>query len=454
MSTRFFFYSGFFVVIAIAGYSLFIFNVHADTVAQVAATQAELQSELNALNAEIAVQQGILEEKHGQTDSFQRDVDILNAQIQDDELSIQARDINIQELTDSIGEKDSTISSLNNQLVSERQSLAEILRQTNIIDQSTLAELILSSQSVSSFYGDLSSFAAIETAVQQSFGQIANTETVTNAAKTDLENQRTQQNALLQQQVIQQNQVKADQGQEISLLAAAKAQEDQYQGVIQATQKVVNQIEQELFTLRDTAPIPFSQALAYADQASQVTGVAPAFILGILKQESDLGVDDGTCYVTNLTTGNGVGKNTGTFFSKVMSAPRDTTAFQEITSALGIPWATTPVSCPAPGGYGGAMGPSQFIPSTWELYTNRISKALGVSTPDPWNPKDAIMATALYLSDIGGADGTYTGELNAACKYYSGRMCDNRAPANQFYGNQVMDNTTFFQNQIDLVNGT
>ena len=296
----------------------------ADAAAEVAQRRADLQTELDALSGQIAVQQTILEQKHGQSASLQRDLDILSAQIQKDELSLQARDINIEQLTDSIGTKDSTLSSLNGQLTGELQSLAEILRKTNMINQSTLAELILSSNSVSSFYEDLNSFAAIQGALQQSFNQITDTKTATAAAKTDLESQRAQEEDLRQQQVIQENQVKANKAQQATLLAASKAQENQYQSVIQATQKVVAQIEAELFTLRDTAPIPFSQALAYAEAASQATGVPPAFILGILKQESDLGANVGSCYVTSLSTGNGIGKNTGTFFSGVMKSPRDT----------------------------------------------------------------------------------------------------------------------------------
>lgn len=453
MATRLFFYSRLLSVVALLAFFSIALPVYADTLDSVAQRRADLQSELNALSGQIAVQQAILEQKHGQTASLQRDLDILSAQIQKSELSIKARDISIQQLTGNIGEKNNTLTSLSEKLIAERQSLAEILRKTNMIDQATMAELLLSSGSLSTFYEDLNAFAQIQGALQQSFKEITDTKTATVVAKTDLEEKRAEEQELRQQQIIQRNQVKANKVQQATLIAASKAQESQYQSVIQATKKVVAQIEAELFTLRDTAPIPFSQALAYAQAASQKTGVPPAFILGILKQESDLGANVGACYVTSLSTGDGIGKNTGKFFSGVMKSPRDTVPFQSITGGLGIPWATAPVSCPSGGGYGGAMGPSQFIPSTWQLYATRLGKALGIATPNPWNAKDAIMATALYLDDIGAGKGTYAAERNAACKYYSGRSCDNRKPANQFYGDSVMDNASYFQNQIDLVNG-
>ena len=140
-----------------------------------------------------------------------------------------------------------------------------------------------------------------------------------------------------------------------------------------------------------------------------------------------------------------------------MKAPRDTEPFEEITRAVGLNWATTPVSCPlgkiysASRGYGGAMGPSQFIPSTWQIFVPRLITALGVSQPNPWNPKHAIVATALYLKDLGAAAGTYSAERNAACRYYSGRACDTRSPTNYTYGNAVIAKAEQFQENIDFL---
>src|SRR3989344_3029471 len=146
-------------------------------------------------------------------------------------------------------------------------------------------------------------------------------------------------------------------------------------------------------------------------------------------------------------------------YQKVMKAPRDTVPFADITKRLGRDWKITPVSCP-PGytysssrGYGGGMGPSQFIPSTWELFKDRIGKMVGVSAnqADPWNPAHSFMATAMYLSDLGAVAGSYTGERNAACRYYSGRACDNKKPTNYTYGNGVMEKSETIQANIDFL---
>jgi hypothetical protein len=80
-----------------------------------------------------------------------------------------------------------------------------------------------------------------------------------------------------------------------------------------------------------------------------------------------------------------------------------------------------------------------------------LRAALGVSQPNPWQPQDAIMATALYLSDLGADGGTYTSERNAACKYYSGRSCDTKRPINYTYGDSVIAKAKTFQDNIDFL---
>jgi membrane-bound lytic murein transglycosylase B len=97
------------------------------------------------------------------------------------------------------------------------------------------------------------------------------------------------------------------------------------------------------------------------------------------------------------------------------------------------------------------MGPAQFIPSTWKMLAARIGAAVGKSTPDPWNPGDAIMANAIYVSDLGAKAQTFTAERDAACRYYSGRSCTAPGVSNAFYGNAVMEHAKAIQANIDII---
>ncbi len=91
------------------------------------------------------------------------------------------------------------------------------------------------------------------------------------------------------------------------------------------------------------------------------------------------------------------------------------------------------------------MGPAQFIPSTWMGMKNKIAKALGKANPDPWNAKDAITASALFLTDLGAKSNSPTSEIKAACKYYGtgGSSCA--------YGTQVMKKAAGIQKNVDLL---
>ena len=84
---------------------------------------------------------------------------------------------------------------------------------------------------------------------------------------------------------------------------------------------------------------------------------------------------------------------------------------------------TTPVSCwiplytsyGSPYGWGGAMGPAQFIASTWNLYKDKVT-AITNKTANPWNISDAFLASGLLLK----ANGAENSESVAAAKYYCG----------------------------------
>ena len=131
-----------------------------------------------------------------------------------------------------------------------------------------------------------------------------------------------------------------------------------------------------------------------------------------------------------------------------MKPTRDVAPFLEIVKSLGRDPHTTRVSCPWTIGYGGAMGPSQFIASTWVMYKSRLASVLNKTNPDPWKPQDAITATALFVGDLGAGAQTYTAERNAACRYYSGSAC---GPNSAFYGDQVVSRANKIQADIDIL---
>ena len=407
--------------------------------------ESQCQGELTQLNQQLTQLNQQLQQQQKQTGTLKGDITALTTQINALKTKIKARGDIIAQLNNSIKEKVSTISSLSDKIDNEHESLAQLLRNTNEFDNQNPIYLILSDSNVSNFYSDLESYDSIKKAVKTSVEKITGIKNYTEQEKQSLQ---TEQNAQMDAQAeleSAQKKIAQSEADKKQLLAISKGKESAYQLLVAQKKARANKISAALFQLRDSKAIPFGTALVYAKEVQQKTGISPAFLLAIITQESNLGTDSGSCYVTDFNTGTGISSKSGKIFAKVMKPGRDIPPFLEITKSLGRDPAKTLVSCPIGGyGYGGAMGPAQFIPSTWIDMENSVAKALGISNPDPWNPQDSFMASGLFLSDLG-ASSTYSSEIRAACKYYGtgGSTCA--------YGRQVMSKAATIQDNIDYI---
>ncbi len=417
--------------------------------------QQELQSQLNDLESQIAVQQQLLETAQNQSQTLQTQVDAFNAEIRRTQLQIKAINLAIAQLNGDIGVRNKTLSQLSAQLAAEKESLAQILRQTQVLDGYSVVSVALGSQSVSGFFRDLDAFVSIKRALSDSFDHIEQTSASTEAEKDALQERLAEQEQLRQVAQVAKQSLQTQEDQKKQLLSQTKGIEANYQKIIAVTKKTAAQIRTELFALAGGGgQISLPTAITLAKQAGAATGVRPAFILGIMRQETNLGANVGQCLLTNVPDkGNGKGKNTGTFIRRVMKASRDVDPFMAITSALGLDPFSMPVSCPQSTGYGGGMGPAQFIPSTWVSYQNRIAKLAGhLNIPaNPWNNLDAFTAVALYMTDLGAALQTPSAERTAALKYFAGGYYKN--PRFAPYGDSVMQFAADFQQEIDILSG-
>ena len=410
-----------------------------------AARRARLEAELAVVEQQIATQKKQLDAKKKETASVARDVSILDFKINTAKLNIKAKQIEIERLTTVIGKKGEAIVVYDNKLDQEGQSLAELLKKTREIDDNTAVEFVLSGQNLSQFFIDLDYFHAIQTAAHKSLVAIRGIRSETEQEKKTLEGKR---DAVVDAKAVieaQKKEIEIDEKEKQRLLAINKAQEKQYQKDLAASESKKQAIKSALFRLQGgNKSINFGQALQYATNVSQKTGVRAAFLMAILTQESNLGQNVGTC--------NRPGDPPSKSWRKAMKPGRDDGPFLKITKELGLDPDTTPVSCPlGSGGYGGAMGPAQFIPSTWMLFKDRIAKVTGHNPPNPWEPGDAFAASGLLLSDLGASAGGVTAERRAALKYYAGGNWQN--PKNAFYGNEVMAIAAKYEQQIKYLQG-
>ncbi len=404
-----------------------------------ASDRAALEAQLAQVQADEVQAQQALVAAQSKSSSLQNTINVLAAKVKTEQLAIQAKNLTIQTLGANITSTQGQIDDLAAQIAQNEAYIGDLISQMRLSDDVSLIEIFLSNTSLSKFYDDEVSLQELQQDVSALSAQLASEKASSTVQKDTLV---TAQNAAVDARyAIQQLQttMQSNAAQEKQLLTVSKSTESSYTALIAANKKEIAAINAKLFALAGGSnPIPFGTAYQYALAAQQKTGLDPAFLLAILTQESNLGSNQGNCYLSNESTGAGVSVKTGVAFAKTMNPTRDVPPFLTITSDLGVDPLHTVVSCPQSVGWGGAMGPAQFIPSTWMLFTNRVASALGISgMANPWDPQNAFMASALYLSDLGASGGGFTAEDNAACRYYSGSPCSTSSLIAS-YGTSVM----------------
>lgn len=423
--------------------------------------EARLRAELAQVEKEQAETEKVLAQQQGQTASIQRDIQILTTKIKAAQLNIKAKNLLIESLGKDIGKKQEKIEDLEGHITRGKETLAQIMRKTNEVGAYSFAEFLLAQDSLSHAFLDIDNFESVQASLHLVFEDIRDDKAQTETEKSALNTRKNQEVDARAVILAEQKSIEANEKEKQRLLAISKTSEITYGQELAAKRAKAAQIRAALFSLRDATAIPFEVALKYANEASKATGIRPAFILGIFAQESSLDAADstfgkqvGSCYLTDPKTGAGASVKSGNTFPNVMKPTRDVTPFLSITKALGLDYMKTLVSCPQSIGWGGAMGPAQFIPSTWVLYEAGIKRALGGSiTPNPWNPEHAFIAASLLLIDNGAVAGSFTSEKNAACKYYSGSSCATASYANA-YGTSVMAKAEMIQRtMIDPLQG-
>lgn len=435
-----------FFLFALLLFLLSVRHIFAQVLTQ--ANEDVLKAELEKVEKEIQQTEQTLNQQKQQTNTIQGKVNELKTEINKAQSVINQKSQIISRLGTDIDIKKQTVEQLNEKMERSKKILSELLRATNKYDDVSLPEIILSYDNISDFFEVLDTLILVQDSLDQLFDQIRELRGLTEEEKIKLEEKKTQETDAKAEVEKQKQQVAVKKSEQDGLLAVSKNVEKTYEQVLAEKRQKAAAIRSALFRLRDSAGISFGEALDYANKASKLTGVRAAFILAILKQESDLGNNVGSCIISDLSSGQTQGITTQKIFLNGIHPTRDLPILQEIVGKLGRDPLDTRVSCPFSYGYGGAMGPSQFIPSTWKSYIPSLQQMFGVY-PDPWNPEHAITATGLLVRDLGAGAQTYTAEKTAALRYYAGGNWS--LPQNQFYGNQVMAHAAEFQKNIDFL---
>lgn len=435
----------------------YIPTAHAETDAE---RRARLEAELQKVEKQIAAQQQLVEGKRGERQSLERDLSLIEGEVKQIQLGIQARSLAIEQLSDQIGEKEVVLTILDERMKKQKDSLADLIRKSAVMDDYSLVEVMLSKKNFSDFFSEMATYQDLKESINESLGILHNIKGDTSDQKNQLEGKQETEAEMKRIQELEHERAKIKESQKEEILTVTKGEEREYQALLESQQRTAAQLRNALFQLLGGGgSIPFPEAVRLAKYAGSVTGVPAETILAILEQETNIGQNLGSCLFTDKSSSR-----------PVMHPTRDEPVFMVLASTLGFNAYTRTVSCPIYQGgervgWGGAMGPSQFIPSTWAMYggfvqsggtwvynsgSDRIRQVTGGGVPsNPFNNQDAFIATALLMRD-NGADGSSYGDRLAALRYYAGWGGASN-PANAFYGDQVMTRKARLAQEIQIL---
>jgi len=427
-------------------------------------TDEELKVIADQCEKEVQEQKALLDLKQRESVTIERDIAIIGSKINQTDLSIRTSQVKIYQLGKNIEQKEKELLSLEEKMDVVIGHLGTLIRKTNELDSFSFLEAILAQESLSNFFLDVDDYGVIKRDLNESLLELRGVREETVVTKEILrEKEMNERGVKITQESEKQKQV-TYKNEKDNLLNLNRDQEAEYQKAIAEKERVKTAIINRLFRTVGGTELTFGEALKLVQLYEEKIGVEAALTLSILSQESGIdgviGKNLGRC-----TYNQPADNKSGTVMSNTQKS-----SFLNIIEELGMDPNTTPVSCPiaSDGAYGGAMGPSQFMPTTWwdinnEFgYKKRVAKILGVAVPSPFNNLDAFTGTALYLSDAMERCVTaFSSQFDiwscTAAKYYSGlsnttsRTLLQHMRPTYSYGYKVASRALEFQKDIDLL---
>ncbi len=427
-----------------------LFAFRAGVFAQISTSQqlvdqkTQLEQQLADIESQIADYEKQLTNVRSEKNTLANKIKQLKTQSASLALKIKKTNLEIQKLNGQITQTQSQIDLNNKQITLLKNQIGSLMQRLYEQDHRSLLDILLSELTFSDLYSRLHDMQKINESIAMILDQVKTKTEVLSDKRQQLSDQKEQQQNLVTIVTLQNQKLSQNISDQNSLLTQTKGKESNYQAALSDTKKKAAEIRGRIYDLFNVGKqVTFGEAVTVAQWASGFTGVRASFLLAILTQESNLGKNVGTC--------NRAGDPVSKSWRTIMKPTRDQEPFITITKELGLDPNVTPVSCPMHDkngnqiGWGGAMGPAQFIPSTWMGYKDTISKITGKPS-DPWDIRDAFLAASLKLAQ-GGAK-TQAGEWKAAMLYFSGST----NVKYRFYGDNVVAMAAQYQNDIDTLN--
>ena len=406
--------------------------------AQEADKKQELEQQIEQLESEAKEIDVFVQQAQGEARTLANETKIINGEIKQRELEIKRLTLAINKTGLEIKNKSAGIVELGEKISKNKKSLGAALFLLYSYDKSNILLALLKNQKLSDFFGTWDSLKRVQSNIQEALSSFKEEKTLFEKEKAALEEFNEEQQGLKALQEVERRSLAQKKKEKEELVRLTKGKEAIFQQLLQSKKRDITTLKTQLFYLEKTG-ITAEDAIRFAELAAERTGIRPAFLLALLEVETGKQFEDGVISVgTNLGTGNWKRDMYDCYIKlgKRSAAEAQKNAFFAITGKLNLDPDKMPVSRKPSYGCGGAMGPAQFLPTTWLLFEKRVAELTGHNPPSPWNIEDAFTASAVFLAQSGAASKTAAGEMRAAKTYISGSPTCSRYICNS-YANRI-----------------
>lgn len=361
------------------------------------------QNEIALINKKIAELDAKRATTAEEADAIAITLQRLKATLRKAELELQKTTAAMQRVQIDRKQTQEEANTLREEIIEKHRQLASLLRQLYAFEQESLVRIFFDSQSLSDVLLQRNAYQLLQERAVRVISEMHDAQRRLEEQKEKLEEQENDLGQLQTLLHVQAQDLSSQKRQQNQFLQEKKQKQAEFEQLIAESRAAREEIKQQIFTLESgKVKVSLKTAVDMAKFASSVTGVRPALIMAVLKVETNVG--------TNL--GSGV-------FPEDMH-PKSRDAFLRITKKLGLDPTKAPISRRPRNmrGWGGAMGPAQVLPATWESIEGRIEQLMKKKPVNPYELSDAFVATAVFLADRGAAN--KVNEYEAVNRYIAG----------------------------------
>lgn len=383
----------------------------------------ELEEQLRLLEEEASAFDRHLQDVGKEKRTLASETATLDADVKRRQLEIKRLDITVRKIGLEIQNKTARISELSKKIEKNRKALASSLLLLYTYGEESIFSVLLRNWSLSEFFGTMHDVEKVQENIESALGESKEERELLGKEKKELQEIEVEQQELKALQEVERRFLAQKKKEKEELLRLTKGKEALFEQLLKSKKRDIATLKTQLFYLEKTG-ILAEDAIRFADLAAKRAGIRTEFLLALLEVETGKQFEDGVISVgTNLGTGHWKRDLYDCYanLGRRKNAEAEKNAFFKITNELGLDPDKMPVSRKPNYGCGGAMGPAQFLPTTWLRFAPKVAELTGHNPPSPWNVEDAFTASAVFLSQSGAASKTNAGEIAAAKTYISGR---------------------------------